>query len=295
MKRQNTVKELAWFFALTLTIMYAFCFLVVLFHDQINAFSARHLGGLDANLLLYPAAYSPTLSAIVLTAAFGRWAGLKRLFADVFRWRVGARWWLVSFLAFPAVWLAVAIVLHVSKHEPIHWDVWFQKAPLLLLAGYIFTDTGGLGEETGWRGFALPRLLERFNPVAAGLIVGLFFGLWHIPGWFLSNLHFSELDFGCFLGFTMLMSVVMAYFYISMKGSVLLAGIIPHMMMNVGSDGMYKNNWEYFGYFAIFTVILVALNFRKLYLAAPPFNPAYSPQYYGGRSDDLASPHAVLK
>ena len=279
---RQTGKELILFFALTLAVMYGFCFTVVLFHDQIKVFSDRHLGGLSPDLLIFPAAYSPTLIAIILTAILGRWVGIRRLFVNVFRWRVGVKWWLVSFLAYPAVWLTVAIALHFLKHEPIHWEAWFVKAPVTVLTGFIFTDSGGLGEETGWRGFALPRLLERFNPVIAGLIVGFFFGVWHIPGWFLGHSHFSQLDFGCFLGFTLLMSVVMAYFYISMKGSVLLAGIIPHMMMNVGHSNMYQTNWEYFGYFAIFTVILIALNFGKLFRAAPPFDPRFSPQYYAG-------------
>ena len=184
MKKQNACKELIWFFVITIAMMYGFCFLVVLFHDQIKVLSDRYAGGLDPDLLLYPAAYSPTFTAILLTAIFGRGAGLKRLFENVFRWRVGVSWWMVSFLAFPAVWLAVAIWLHFSKQEVIHWDVWYLKMPVAIFTGYLFTDTGGLGEETGWRGFALPRLLEHFNPIVAGLIVGFFFGIWHIPGCF---------------------------------------------------------------------------------------------------------------
>jgi membrane protease YdiL (CAAX protease family) len=52
--------------------------------------------------------------------------------------------------------------------------------PMALLAS-IFLDVGGVTEETGWRGFALPTLQNRMTPLAATLIVGLMWGVWHFP------------------------------------------------------------------------------------------------------------------
>jgi len=52
-------------------------------------------------------------------------------------------------------------------------------APALFFVVLIMTD--GLGEELAWRGFALPRLLQRWPEVTASLILGLVWGAWHLP------------------------------------------------------------------------------------------------------------------
>jgi uncharacterized protein len=282
--RRRTKIELCLFFGVTLTVMYILCFTVVLFLAPMQAFSLRHLGGIDPQLMLYVAAYSPTLVAIALTAIIGGKAGLGRLFFSVFRWRVGISGWLIAILGIPGVWLGVAILRHFTTGAAIPWASWYRSFPLLLFSMYLFTDTGGLGEETGWRGYAMPRLLEGFTPAMSGLIVGFFFGIWHLPGWFLTGLggHFAQMDFAMFVGFTMVLSVIMAYLYVRTGGSVLLAGILPHMIGNIGGEPsvmFYQNTWEYLGYLAIFTLILVTVCARKMF-ARPPFDPSLSPQYY---------------
>jgi membrane protease YdiL (CAAX protease family) len=282
--RRRTKLELCLFFGVTLTVMYVLCFTVVLFLPAMQTFSRRHLGGIDPQLMLYLAAYSPTLVAIALTAIYGGKAGLRRLFFSVFRWRVGISAWLLAILGIPGIWLGVAILRHFTIGVPISWASWYWDFPLLLFSTYLFTDTGGLGEETGWRGYAMPRLLEGFTPAMSGLIVGFFFGVWHLPGWFLTGLggHFAQMDFVMFVGFTMVLSVVMAYLYVRTGGSVLLAGILPHMIGNIGGERsvmIHQTTWEYLGYVAVFTLILVTVCAKKMF-ARPPFDPSLSPQYY---------------
>jgi uncharacterized protein len=268
-------KELILFFGLTLAIMYALCFAIVLYLAPMKAFADQHLAGIDPQLLLYIAAYSPTLVALVLTSTREGKPGLRRLAANVFRWRVGVTAWLLSFLMIPTVWLLVAIIRHWTSNTPIHWASWFITFPQLLLSLYWLTDTGGLGEEIGWRGYAMPRLLGGLSPTGAGLVVGVFFGLWHLPAWYLTGLggHFAQLDFANFLGFTLILSVLMAYLYVRAQGSVLLAGIIPHTIANMGTPdeaGFYTQNWEYLGYLAIFALILVTVESRRMF-ARPLF------------------------
>jgi uncharacterized protein len=58
----------------------------------------------------------------------------------------------------------------------------FSGIPVMGLAGVLLLIfAGALGEETGWRGYALPQLQRRFSPLASSLILaGLWFG-WHLP------------------------------------------------------------------------------------------------------------------
>jgi len=73
-----------------------------------------------------------------------------------------------------AGWIGITI-------PPAIWPV--VPFPLILIEGFIwaFLFGGALNEEPGWRGFALPRLQSRFTPLVASLIVGVLWGLWHVP------------------------------------------------------------------------------------------------------------------
>jgi membrane protease YdiL (CAAX protease family) len=100
------------------------------------------------------------------------------------RWRVGWQWYLVVILGPAAFSLAVAGIYTLFGGS------WSAAAPPALLQGpllflplflLILTFTDGLSEELAWRGFALPRLLTRYNALAASLILGVIWALWHFP------------------------------------------------------------------------------------------------------------------
>jgi hypothetical protein len=58
------------------------------------------------------------------------------------------------------------------------WQLLFTTFfPLVVL----FALTDALGEEPGWRGFALPRLQQRFGPVLGTIVLGTLHSLWHVP------------------------------------------------------------------------------------------------------------------
>jgi membrane protease YdiL (CAAX protease family) len=74
------------------------------------------------------------------------------------------------------------------------------SAPLTLLTtANIVIDPGPWGEETGWRGFALPRLLTRLPPLTAAIVLGVIRAIWHAPAFLVSGLTQSNYNFGWFL------------------------------------------------------------------------------------------------
>jgi membrane protease YdiL (CAAX protease family) len=76
----------------------------------------------------------------------------------------------------------------------------------------------GLGEETGWRGFALPELQKRFSPLIASLVVGVFWAAWHIP---LMGVEFKADVVPAFLLSILAGSVVMAWLFNRANGGLL--------------------------------------------------------------------------
>jgi uncharacterized protein len=110
-------------------------------------------------------------------------------------------------VGFPAVHLAAArLVGHDSLVNLPRWD-----RLLLLRSVTLVTDPGPLGEEFGWRGFALPFLLGRRPPLAAALILGLVWAFWHLPTFLIPTLHQSQLSFPVFVLNSMALSVIMTW------------------------------------------------------------------------------------
>ena len=123
----------------------------------------------------------PFLSAFVMTGATEGREGIRRLLHRIVLWRVGLRWYLFALVGFPAIIVLVASVLPGALAS-------FQGlAPTIVTAylfyfAYVFSIGGGLNEEVGWRGFALPRLQRLHGPLVGGLILGSLWALWHLPG-----------------------------------------------------------------------------------------------------------------
>ena len=94
------------------------------------------------------------------------------------RWRVPLRWYLLTLLLPPAA-TAVSLLLvdrGLGTLRQFNPGSALAGVPLVYALALPF---GPLGEELGWRGFALPRLLARFGPVTATLLLGCAWTFWH--------------------------------------------------------------------------------------------------------------------
>jgi membrane protease YdiL (CAAX protease family) len=133
-----------------------------------------------AGILALFGTYGPAAAAVIVAATVG---SLHDLGARLVRWRVGWRWYVVVLLG-PAVFYAAVAALHAGfgwlgeLAQPNALRVSLVSLVPLFLA-LVLTD--GLGEETGWRGFALPRLLQRTSRLPASLVLGVIWALWHLP------------------------------------------------------------------------------------------------------------------
>ena len=124
---------------------------------------------------------------VVAKLAYGQ-KGIAELKKRFRFWRKDIPWqralkiWGICIVTFSVINLAAAGLNRLMFPAFFVWDVnLFPLHFLTSLAITLFLDAGGLFEENGWRGFALPLLLRQFNPLSASLILGLLWGLWHFP------------------------------------------------------------------------------------------------------------------
>jgi hypothetical protein len=127
---------------------------------------------------LYP--FGPLLAALITAAVTSGLDGLKDLLNRCLRWRVGLRWYAAALLVPAAIGLA-AVYLSVLLGGPAPtatklgpWYNLFLMFPMALV-------DAPLGEETGWRGFALPRFSASRSPLSNTLILGALVVGWHVP------------------------------------------------------------------------------------------------------------------
>lgn len=184
-------------------------------------------------------AFGPALSALVVTALTTGRAGLRELLGRLGRWRTGWGYMGFALLSPLAIYLAVAVGLGVINGD---WSAIGQYGRVAEIPGLgglagwlVWILTFGLGEETGWRGFALPRLQKRFSARTASLILGAFWACWHIPAFFYNY----EPSLMSILAFTIGIlsgSALLAWLYNSTGGS-LLACVLWHGSYNAAASG----------------------------------------------------------
>src|SRR3712207_3656020 len=121
----------------------------------------------SAGVLVWLPPFGPAVAAFVVTALTGGRPAVGQLLRRLVQWRVGIRWYLLVLFAIPLVELMGAFaVLGKVPFEDLaqNWPVIFTGYLPAVLYVAVFT---GMGEEPGWRGFALPRLQDRHGPLLA--------------------------------------------------------------------------------------------------------------------------------
>jgi len=190
---------------------------------------------------LVVAGYGPALAAVILVARQAGWDAVKELLGRLLHWRVGLAWYVLVVVS-PVAFLLVGITVHVALEgqapnladPPLLREVAQGAAPLLFLA-IVFVQQGLvlIGEEVGWRGYALPALQARYSALVASLILGLVWGLWHLPLILTPQARsgVAEVPVVLFLLDIVASSVFYAWVYNNTRGS-LLAVTLLHSVTN---------------------------------------------------------------
>jgi membrane protease YdiL (CAAX protease family) len=134
----------------------------------------------------YPSVFLPYLLGPLVSGLFmivltsGK-MGIQALFTRLLRWRVRWRWYAAALLTAPLLTLVLLLVF--SLFNPAYLPAIFssgEKGTLLLTGVMVGLFGGGLMEEPGWTGFALPQIRKQRGLLVSGLIIGFIWGVWHI-------------------------------------------------------------------------------------------------------------------
>jgi len=131
-------------------------------------------------IVFLPYLLGPLVSGLILIGLVEGKTGYQQLFERLVTWRVKLQWYVLALLTAPL--LSLIILGALSLHSPDFLPALItadEKLPLLLTGIMIGLFGGGLMEEPGWTGFAVPRLRERASVLKTGLVVGFLWGIWH--------------------------------------------------------------------------------------------------------------------
>ena len=180
--------------------------------------------------LHYVSAFGPAIAALIMTAIIGGRAGLTDLWRRIVRVDVGWRWWLIGLGTPLALGLAAVIVYTLSNNALPELGLFGEVDYLgnigALVALALWIATYGFGEEIGWRGFASHRM-ESGGWVRAAVIIGVLWGLWHLPFFFYKE-NFIALGVGGFVGFIVSItmgSILLSWIYRGSGHSILLVAL----------------------------------------------------------------------
>ena len=184
---------------------------------------------------------APLSAVLIVSAMIGGRVAVLTLLGKLMVWKVGWRWYVVAFLLQPALNLG-AIYLNVLLGAPAPTVAAFGSWSALLGAfalRLVNPFDGPMLEELGWRGFAQPRLQERFSPLIANLILAFLVTLWHL------RLIPSGDYAWIYIPATIAVTILYGWVYNATGGSVLLT-LIMHAtepMINVNFSGVHETQY----------------------------------------------------
>jgi len=187
--------------------------------------------------LVVIAALIALIPAYIISSAFSRVPGIRKYLESLVKPKGSAIWYLIAIVLIPAMLLlGILIMSLLGKEIPsprVSAVGTMELIKLIILsAAYRFFYANAVGEEPGWRGFALPRLQARYNPLVANIILALFWALWHLPLPQAQGLSSNPRVLLYYCWSTFLHSLIIAWLFNRTRGSILVAGLL-HLSSNV--------------------------------------------------------------
>jgi uncharacterized protein len=185
-------------------------------------------------LLVLTTFSGPTLAALTVIGVTEGRAGVKPFLKRFIQWRVRLPWYLAALFLSLLIWLlgyTAVVGLPLLVGAVTHGSLLVTTFLPFVAFGMLIP---AIDEEPGWRGYALPRLQQRYGPLWASAILGTLHGFWHIPAVFTAL--YGPLPLASLLPFILtaaLATVLYTWVYNHAGGSILIA-----MLMHAASNAV---------------------------------------------------------
>lgn len=223
--------------------------------------------------LVIVSAITGVLPAFVGSSVFSTIPGVREHLCTYINPRGSFGYYLLAIILIPAIWLVGNLLSRAFGMEvpfvrsPVVDIKLLGTAVLMFLYNIAYS---ALSEEPGWRGFALPRLETKFNPLVSSLILGALWAVWHAPLKFggIDAASLSEIITEWVL--IVLVTIIFTWLFNRTKGSILVTALI-HPVMNTTGNFLNASIGALI-LLVVFTVFVIMLD--KMWRKLPADNPA---------------------
>jgi membrane protease YdiL (CAAX protease family) len=206
--------------------------------------------------------FGPIAAALILTFSSKGKEGVLGLLRRSFSGRFNKIWWLVAIILWPAL-QGISMLMAVYLGGDTAPEIPLFSEPLSLLPGLLFTFFlgGALGEEMGWRGYALDRLQNKNNALVSSLILGVIWAFWHLPLYLWPAASGREgMPFALFFLNVLIQTPIYTWLYNNTKRSLWPVMIFHCFQNNVIFNIFNMNSGVmYFGIVFLLAVILIVV------------------------------------
>lgn len=218
----------------------------------------------DPNISLL-SVFTPTIVALILTAITQGKSGLYELFVQQTFRKTDFKWILLSLIGLP-------ILASLAMLTSLNFDLsGFQLRTTQLLPQVVVIVLIGIGEEYGWRGYLLPRLMKKFNVFNSSIILGLIWGFWHLPAYLIGTGTSQEMSFFVFLLWVVLGTLFISWIYAYTRS--VFTSILVHISANAAFNYLYilpeftgsmNTFWLFILYLAVLMMIVYYVGRKNL-------------------------------
>ena len=185
----------------------------------------------------YFASFGPMAAALIVTGLTDGAKGVRELASRVVKWRVPGRYYAFAVMGPVALFILAYVLNRLVTGEWPDLSLLGQPDYLPYITPFgtllLWLLTYSLGEETGWRGWALPHLQRDRSAASATLILALLWAGWHLPAFFYRDTYIAlgALGFPIFAVSILFTTMVFTWLYNGSGGSILIA-ILFHAVFN---------------------------------------------------------------